>query len=434
MYNPSVLIVSKRRELAFRYKKILKLLSAETILVDNTENAVNQIKNNEFEFIIISDTIQDDIIEFIKKIRILTYNFRPTIIAVSKSADIRDKLEILNAGADDFLSETMHNKEFQARINAHIRRHIESLTNPLTGFLNERLTRKTLKQILKKQKQAACLLLAIDGINVYREVYGEIAAEHVLKTIGAIILSALEKEDTIGHYSSSEFLIFTNSYKAEKLAAFLTFVFEGIIKKFYSEYDFTNNFVMLSNGAKEEKKVSLMKLLIGVTEYKKGRFTNDLEIIQTLFNLIKSLKHSEKSTYMVDRPKLYGEVDETKKNKILIMEKDEALGLLIETSCIINGYSAKLCASYGGFEDTLAEYSPDLIVIDYGSNEDKEGLYALDSAKKRYLAQNQKMPVVIFSTNILDKKSILAHGADFYLPKPYDIQTLIGTINDFLSH
>ena len=78
---------------------------------------------------------------------ILTYNFRPTVIAISKSAEMSDKLELLDAGADDFLSESMPNREFQARLNAHIRRHIESLTNPLTGFLNEKLTRKTIKQI-----------------------------------------------------------------------------------------------------------------------------------------------------------------------------------------------------------------------------------------------------------------------------------------------
>ena len=75
------------------------------------------------------------------KVRLLTYNFRPVIIAVSKSTEISDRLELLNAGADDFLTESMQNREFQARINAHIRRHIENLTNPLTGFISEKLTR-----------------------------------------------------------------------------------------------------------------------------------------------------------------------------------------------------------------------------------------------------------------------------------------------------
>ena len=191
MYSPSVLIISKRRELAVKYKKILKILNADTVMVNNLSDAIGKIRNKEFEFILISDTVEENIKDFIKQVRILTYNFRPTVIAISKSAEISDKLELLDAGADDFLSESMPNREFQARLNAHIRRHIESLTNPLTGFLNEKLTRKTIKQIMEKGQNVALILVVIDKINYYREIYGEIATEKVLQTMGAIITRTL---------------------------------------------------------------------------------------------------------------------------------------------------------------------------------------------------------------------------------------------------
>ncbi len=433
MYNPSVLIISARKELAVRYKKILKFLSADVILSDNLSDAIGEIRKNEFEFIIISDTVKENIKEFIEKVRVLTYRIRPGIIAVSKSAELSDKLELLNAGADDFLSESMPNREFQARINAHIRRHIESLTNPMTGFLNEKLTRKTLNQIIKKEKSASVVLISIDNIDYYREIYGEIAYEKVFQTIGAIILSALTREDTIGHYTRNEFLLFTSPVRAEKLAEFFVFAFDNILNRFYSEYDYSNNFTILSANSREEKKVSLMKIIEAVVEYNPAHPCNSQDIIQYLFNMIKPLKNSDKSAFLVDRPKLYGKIDRALKNKILIMETDEALGLLIETNCTINGYSAKICESYENFTKCLADFSPDLIILDYGQNEDKKGISALEAVKKYYLKNKQKMPAVIFSTNILDKKTILSKGADFYLPKPYDIRTLIKTINDFLE-
>ena len=430
MYSPSVLIISKRKELSIRYKKILKFLSAEVSLIDNLHDGFNKIKENEFEFIIISDTVKENIQEFIKKIRVITYSSRPTIIVVSKSEEISDRLEILNAGADDFLSETMQNREFQARINAHIRRHTESLTNPITGFLNEKLTRKTLRQLVKKEESSSVILVSVEKTNYYREIYGEIACEKVFQTLGAIISSALAKEDTIGHYSQNEFIIFTANYKAEKLAEFIVFAFDNVLKRFYSEYDYQNNFVMYSSNSKQEKKTSLMNVIEAVVEYSPSRFNTAESIVQYLFNVIKPLKNSAKSTYIIDRPKLYGKVDNIEKNKILIMENDEALGLLIETSCTIKGYKTMICPSYESFMDCLKEFEPNLIIIDYGLNE--IGLKVLDKAKKYYSDLNKKMPSVIFSTNILDKKSILSHGADFYLPKPYDIQTLINTVNEFL--
>ena len=433
MYNPSVLIISKRKELSIRYKKILKILSAEVTLVDNLYDAIGEIKDTEFEFIIISDTIEENIKDFIKKVRILTYNFRPTIIAVSKSSEIDDRLDLLNAGADDILSEAMQTKEFQARINAHIRRHIENLTNPITNFLNEKLTRKMLKQVSKKGENLSLILISLEKINHYREIYGEIATEKVYQTIGAIITSALSKEDTIGHYSQNEFIVFTNPYKAEKLAEFFAFAFDNVLKRFYTEFDFANNFMMISTDTKEEKKVSLMKLIEAVVEYSPERYKNEQDIIQSMFNLLKPLKNSEKSTYIIERLKLYGKVDNIEKNKILIMEKDEALSLLIETSCTINGFSAKICDSYENLNSNLVNYSPDLIILDYGTSNEPKGIDSLDEIKKYYENENKKMPTIIFSTNILNKKTILSHGADFYLPKPYDIQTLIKTIKEFLS-
>lgn len=433
MYNPSVLIISKRRELAVRYKKILKLLMADVVLVNNLSDAIGEIRNNEFEFIIISDTIEENIKEFIKKVRILTYNFRPSIIAVSKSDELSDKLELLNAGADDFLSESMPNKEFQARINAHIRRHIESLINPLTGFLNEKLTRKNLNRIIKRNKTFSAILVSLDGINNYREIYGEIASEKVLQTIGAIISSAVTKEDTVGHWSQNEFLVVTSPVKAEKLAEFFAFAFDNILNRFYTEFDYSNKFTINSSNSKEEEKVSLMKISEAVIMHNSILHKNSYEIIQNLFNLIKPLKNAEKSTYIVDRPKLYGSVDDIQKNKILIMEKDEALGLLIETNCIINGYSTKICDKYENFTDCLVDYLPDLIILDWGTENEKEGLMALDTAKEIYRRRKEKMPTIIFSTNILDKKTILSKGADFYLPKPYSIKTLINTIDKFLN-
>ena len=433
MYNPSVLIISKRRELAVRYKKILKLLMADVVLVNNLSDAIGEIRDNEFEFIIISDTIEENIKEFIKKVRILTYNFRPSIIAVSKSDELSDKLELLDSGADDFLSESIPNREFQARINAHIRRHIESLINPITGFLNEKLTRKNLNRVISKNLPVSFILVSIDRINNYREIYGEIAAEKVLQTIGAIISSTITKEDTVGHWSQNEFLIVTSPIKAEKLAEFFAFAFDNILNRFYTEFDFSNKFTISSSNSKEEEKISLMKLSEAVMEYNSSVHKNSYEIIQNLFNLIKPLKNAEKSSCIIDRPKLYGSIDEIQKNKILIMEKDEALGLLIETNCIINGYSTKICESYENFKDCLKKYLPDLIILDWGKEDKKEGLIALEVAKKFYQKRKEKMPSVIFSTNILDKKTILSKGADYYLPKPYSIKALIKIINNFLN-
>ena len=42
------------------------------------------------------------------------------------------------------------------------------------------------------------------------------------------------------------------------------------------------------------------------------------------------------------------------------------------------------------------------------------------------------MPKIIFSTTVQDKKNILSLGADLYLPKPYDITTLLNWVKKLM--
>ena len=93
MYNPEVFILTKRKELAIKHKKLIDGLNCSATIFSKLDEAINAIKNNEPEIILVSDTIDDILSDFIRKIRILTYNFRPVIIAISKSDAMDDKLK-----------------------------------------------------------------------------------------------------------------------------------------------------------------------------------------------------------------------------------------------------------------------------------------------------------------------------------------------------
>ena len=88
-----------------------------------------------------------------------------------------------------------------------------------------------------------------------------------------------------------------------------------------------------------------------------------------------------------------------------------------------------------GFETTLPEmvrdfdsYKPAIIILDAGSANDETGINLCKHLKKKKL--NSK---IIVTSNSHDKESILSAGADFYLPKPYEISTLIKWVNYFMK-
>ena len=139
MYRTKVLIISKRKELSIKYKKLIEGLNQDVVYTNDLSMSLSIIQNEKIEFIIVSDTIKEKLSEFIRKIRILTYNFRPIIIAISKSSELEDRLQTLDAGADDFLGEEISKQEFQMRFKAHLRRYIESSLNPVTHLLNKNI-------------------------------------------------------------------------------------------------------------------------------------------------------------------------------------------------------------------------------------------------------------------------------------------------------
>ena len=121
----TVLIIDKRKELPTKYKKCLEDIDTQIVIARNLKDAFSSMQGLEPDMIIVSDSIEEDLPSFCQKVRALTYNTRPIIIAISKSADTNDKIKVLENGADDFLSEPVNTEEFKTRIKAHLRRDIE---------------------------------------------------------------------------------------------------------------------------------------------------------------------------------------------------------------------------------------------------------------------------------------------------------------------
>ena len=426
MYRASVFIISKRRELLIKYKKIIEALNQEVYTFDNLSEMFRELPKKEPELIIISDTIEENLEEFSSRLRVLTFNFRPTIIAISKSSDINDRLKVLESGADDFLSEQIQTSEFQARIKAHLRRSFENSINPLTFFVKENITLKVLKRSIQNKKTAV-MLIKIMRLNNYREIYGEIAYEKILQTLGAIINSSLEQDDFIGQFRNDEFILITNIEKAEHIASFLTYAFDNVIKRFYNEEDFNNGFIISRSDEKTENKIPLMKLIISASETETE--VDYKELLNLLNSLLEAVKKENKSSYIINRIRLQGETNPNEEKKILVFESDFALSSLIEANCELKGYKIKLEENKNELLKDYEDLKPEVLIVDYGREDKKEGLEICRIIKKDKKTKTK----IIFSSSIHNKEEILSSGADLYLPKPYDINELIDWIERYLG-
>ncbi|MCM1266197.1 MAG: diguanylate cyclase, partial [Candidatus Gastranaerophilales bacterium] len=221
----NTLIIDTRKELSIKYKKSLTDSDTQVNIANNIKDALIYIQTREPDMIIVSDSIPEDLSDFCEKIRVLTYNIRPIIVALSKSDNLDDKIRILESGADDFISEPVNIKEFQMRIKAHLRREIESNLDNKTLLPNEKYSIRALKRTLAEDSDWASILVSIENFKQYIDIYTEFAGDKVVQTLLAIIKSALEVTDFVSQLAENEFLIITKSATAEKIASYLTFAF-----------------------------------------------------------------------------------------------------------------------------------------------------------------------------------------------------------------
>ncbi len=426
-----VLIIDKRKEQSTKYKKILENSDITVFTSSDFASSLPVINSFEPDLILISDSLDFDIKKAIEQIRVLTYNTRPAIVAVSKSNHIKDKIEVLDAGADDFLSEPINQEEFKARISAHLRRNLENCFSENTMLFNSKISYKMIKRVLNDNSEWAIMLIDIDNLEFYKEIYGELAADKLIQTYSAIIKSSTDSGDYLGQLGSEDFIIITNVNKAEKLANYLIYAFDTVVSKFYSEADAKRGFVFMHGDDSAEDKVNLVSSSIGVISNKYKKYTDIKQVISSLISTHKLAKYKTGSACVIERPKISADnavAEKEKNNNILIMEPDEALSILLEATARLQGYNVKIINEFDDIFSSVKTYNPAVIILDAGNSETLKGLEIC--RKLKFENENLKSNI-IFTTTIHDKEMVLNAGADLYLPKPYELSVMFGWIKKF---
>ncbi len=418
------LIIDKRKELSTKYKKLLENEYSIVFVSSDIISALKFIQEQEPDLIIISDSVDEDLPDFCRKIRAMTYNMRPIIIALSKSAELDDKLEALAGGADDFISEPVNPKEFTMRIKAHLRREFESNLDSKKLLPNRNYSMRALKRILISQKNWACLYITIENFENYMEVYSRLASDKLIQTFSAIITSALNEEDYLGSVKDNGFIVITDSLKAEKIANFLIFAFNMVVEKFYSAEDLERGYVIMQGDSKAGRRSDFVYTTIGVITSETKNYKDNQDLVADLMSIHNLANINGKSNYLIERAKLSGKDSISVReynNKISIIEPDASLTLLLSTILGLQGY------------EVLEENSTDIpavLIIDAGDTEERKGIKICKKIKNNPQYANSK---IIVTSIFHEKEPILSAGADLYLPKPYDINYLVSWVNKFIK-
>ena len=423
------LIIDRRLELSTKYKKLLELPTNKVIISKDLITALKIIQDQEPDLIIISDSFDDDLSDFCKQVRALTYNMRPIIVAMSKSADFSDRIKVLESGADDFLSEPVNADEFKVRMTAHLRREFESNLDTKHLLPNKNYSLRAIKRKLSDNSKWAVLYISIENFESYKQAYTTLASDKLLQTYAAIIQASLNEHDYLGEISENIFVVITDTIKVERLARFLIFAFDSVAEKFYAEHDLDRGYMILQGDEYAGKRANFVHSTISVITNEFAKYKDTTQVLNTLIQIHDLADVPTRSNYLIERPKISGEnsvLESEINNKIMIFETDEALCVLLNTILNLQGYKTEIINEY-----TIPQTDeiPALIIVDAGNLEKKNGLNLCYKLKQEERYKNSK---IIVTSIIHDKELILNTGADLYLPKPYEITQLIKWVNELM--
>lgn len=159
------------------------------------------------------------------------------IIFLTEKRDRADKLQGLEIGADDYITKPFDIQELRLRVrNALTRVSQGTLTNPVTGLPEGALVDEKLSEVLGKDG-ASLLFVSIENMGSFREAYGFVASDDVLRAVSLMIVNTMREfsrpEDFLGHLSSTEFILVVPPSNLAALSDKLRSRLEQSVEYFY---------------------------------------------------------------------------------------------------------------------------------------------------------------------------------------------------------
>ena len=117
----NILIVEDNQEILFGLEKLLNEANFNTNTVLNLQKAQEALEEQEYDLIILDWMLPDGSgVDFLAQMRKEFYS--TSVLLLSSKSEIEEKVEALDAGADDYLQKPFSNIELLARIRALLRR------------------------------------------------------------------------------------------------------------------------------------------------------------------------------------------------------------------------------------------------------------------------------------------------------------------------
>lgn len=214
----SILVVGGDQRVCEVLKELFGAMQFPTASSLSGEDALRMLKEKQFTFLLADMKMPKmNGIELIRRTR---ENFPSvSVVAMTGYTDKYRYVDIIKAGASDFVKKPIDIAELEAKIvrcisERDLRKELSrlSFTDSLTGLFNQRQfymrLREEIVRSTRQKHSLALILMDLDRFKEYNDKHGHIAGDEALRAVGkAILRSIREGVDSGYRYGGDEFAI-----------------------------------------------------------------------------------------------------------------------------------------------------------------------------------------------------------------------------------
>ena len=207
-----ILIVEDDLDVAEMLNAYFRVQGYEVFTVNWGEDGVRAAQTVLPDLVILDIRLPDiDGYEVARRVRSDRRTHEIPIIFLTEKRERIDRLQGFEVGADDYITKPFDVQELRLRVRNALKRMTQgSLTNPVSGLPEGPLVEERLSEVIHKSGWAL-LHISINHLEAFREAYGFVASDDVLRAISLMIHNTMKEtgstEDFLGHLSPTDFAV-----------------------------------------------------------------------------------------------------------------------------------------------------------------------------------------------------------------------------------
>ena len=207
-----ILVVEDDLDVAEMLNAYFRVQGYEVFTVNWGEDGVRACQTISPDLVVLDIRLPDiDGYEVARRLRTDRRTQDVPIIFLTEKRDRAERLQGLEIGADDYITKPFDVQELRLRVLNALRRASQgSLNNPVSGLPDGALVDEKLGDVLNK-KGGSLLLVSIINLDVFRDLYGFVASDDVMRAISLMIQNAIrevgDSDDFVGHLTPTDFVL-----------------------------------------------------------------------------------------------------------------------------------------------------------------------------------------------------------------------------------